>query len=128
MTEWDDWFRDDNKAGGNQVGGALPGAAAAGAGAEPTVQLPVRPAGSGPAAPLAPPAPAGGTGRSGGTGWSGGTAQPGGTVRPGGTAQPGGWPAQPAPRTAGKPPRSARFGTGIPGGGGGTGWRRWLRP
>jgi len=115
MTEWDDWFRDDQKAGGGQAGSALPGAAlpgaavpgaAAGPGAaEPTVQLPVRSAGPGPAAPLSPPGP------------------------PGGTAQPGGWPAQPAPRTAGRQPRSAdRFGTGLGGGGGRTGWRRWLRP
>lgn len=122
MTDFDDWFRDDPKTGADQQGTAAPGAAVPGAAApgtaaqgaanavpgraEPTVQLPVRSPGQGPAAPLSAPGPGGGL------------------------TQPGfSWPEQPAQRTASTPPRPASgFSTGLPDGGSGRGWRRWLRP
>lgn len=152
MTDWpDDWFRDPAAAGAKQPGDGpepVPGSAATGkagpANAEPTVQLPHRSPGGGPAAPLGSPAgaaqvtrpgqrrpaPAGPAARSGPPG-------PGGPGGPGGTgAPPGGWPAQPAVRTTNRPARPPL----MPGSGGGAGgrqpggysgqpgWRRWLRP
>ncbi len=94
MTEWDSWYRDDQKARADQP--VSPGAAPAGAGGpagEPTVNLPGRPAGPGPEAPL-----------------------------PG--ASQGGWPAQPAQRRAGPPRPPSYPGAGPGGGGPGRWRRR----
>ena len=149
MTDWpDDWFRDGaGKAAASQANDGSgpppgPGAATAGegGGAEPTVQLPVRPGGAnrpgaGPAAPLSYAAQGNQPGQADFAYPANPPGQPG-QYAPAGS----GWPEQPALRTPGRAQRPPRAGgpggSGGPGGPGGsgwsrpgrTGWRRWLRP